>query len=314
MRFKNLWWMITAAALLASCASAGYADDDDTGTGGDADSDGDTDTDADSDSDSDAESDTDTDTDSDADTDTDSDSDTDSDTDTDTDSDSDPVDCATALAALVWDFEGGASGWTHAIMDGVSSSWPLDPWEIGAASIAGPAACHAGSGCAATNLDDNYVQCQRAALLSPVSDLSMCAGTSLSLSFWHWYSFWSGDYASHTWYDGGIVELSSNGGTSWSVPSTATFPGTLDINPDMGASYACLSSTSFYVDGKAGYTGASGGWEEVVVPIDAALLTSQFRVRFAFASGVSSQTTDADTSMANDPPGWYVDDVAISAE
>jgi hypothetical protein len=325
MAFARDWTTVFAAAFLVSCATGSVGDGGGgTDTGGDADADGDSDTDtgsgSDSDTDADTDSDSDTDTDSDTDSDSDADADSDSDTDTGSDSTSDSEseseseteDCAAALSSIVYDFESGADGWTHAIMDGVSSSWPLDPWEIGGATAVGPAACRSGSGCAATNLDDNYVQCQRAALVSPIIDLSMCSGTAIVLSFWHWFDFWTGDYGSHTWYDGGILELSGNGGSTWSTPGTFTFPGTLDINPDMGASYACLASTSFYADGKPGFTGASSGWQEVVVPIDSALCTAAFRMRFAFASGVSYQTTDPDTSMANDPPGWYIDDVAIT--
>ncbi|MBI5534697.1 MAG: hypothetical protein HY898_18370 [Deltaproteobacteria bacterium] len=221
--------------------------------------------------------------------------------------------CQQALAAYVWDFE-TAGGWSHAKMDGVSGSWTFDSWERGVAS-SGPGSCHGGTQCYATNLDNNYIQCQRAALRSPSINLTACAQTEIKLVFWHWYDFWTGTYGGSTWYDGGTVEFSSDGGTSWAVAPGVTFPGTITINPDMGSSYACLSPNSFHVDGLAGYTQASGsGWAKVEMAIPQSFRSSQFMVRFAYGTGVSYQTTNETTSMQHAKPGWYVDDVNVVAQ
>jgi hypothetical protein len=217
--------------------------------------------------------------------------------------------CSDALAALRYDFEGSDQGFTHRRMDGVSGTWTFDHWERGTAT-SGPGSCHAGSGCWATNLDGNYISCQRAELVSPQVDLSACAGTDVKLVFYHHYDFWTASYNGSIWYDGGLVEI--NGGTGWAAPAL-TYPGTIRINPRMGLGYECLSSSGFYVHNKPGYVGANTGWERVEVSIPAAYLTDRFQVRFAYATGVSAQTSNQTTSMLYTRPGWYIDDVTLEA-
>ena len=63
---------------------------------------------------------------------------------------------------------------------GPEVDWNFDDWEHGTASNVGPGACHGGTGCWATRLDNNYIACQRAYLVSPPIDLSDCAGESLA--------------------------------------------------------------------------------------------------------------------------------------
>jgi hypothetical protein len=66
--------------------------------------------------------------------------------------------------------------------------------------------------------------------------------------------------------------------------------------------------------GLPGYTGAGGAsWAQVELPIAAQYRTSMFVVRFAYATGVSYQTTSESTSMQHARPGWYLDDVSIAA-
>jgi hypothetical protein len=211
---------------------------------------------------------------------------------------------------LATDFESGADGWTHQVMDGVSGSWTFDHWQFGTAT-SGPGSCFSGSQCWATNLTGNYVQCQRAELRSPVMDLSDCANENLVLSFQHAFDFWTGSWNSTVWYDGALVEFSSDGGTSWALPPGAVYPGTITINPQMGSSYSCLDANGFWLHGRPGYVGQGTGWTRVTIPIPPTFRTPQFRARFAYASGVSSQTTNQNTSMQHTRPGWYVDDVAV---
>src|SRR4051794_4651907 len=157
--------------------------------------------------------------------------------------------CANALASLSWDFESGVAGFTHQAIDGYAgdNSWPFDDWQRGTPSGAGPGACHGGTQCFGTYLTGNYASCERAMLTTPVVDLSACSGTALKLVFWHWFSFWTD--AGGPWYDGGLVEFSSDGGSTWDA-SGASYPGTIAINPSQGFGYDCLSPNSFYVDGK----------------------------------------------------------------
>lgn len=217
--------------------------------------------------------------------------------------------CATAVAKLTYDFEAGASGWTHGVSDGASGSWPFDPWATGTATLA--PACKGGK-CFGTELTKNYAQCQRGYLLSPALDLSACSGKTIAITFQHAYSFWTGSYGGTTWFDGGVVEASANG-TTWQALS-GSYPGTVKINPDRGSSYACVLPTSFGVNDKQGFVGVQTTTAKAELTIPASAISSTTRIRFSFASGVSSQTTNADTSRASTAPGWRIDDIGFAVK
>lgn len=218
--------------------------------------------------------------------------------------------CATALAAITFDFTAD-QGWTHAVSDNAqgAATWPFDEWSRGTStSLACP-----GGGCFGFKLSQNYAQCSRGELVSPKINLSACSGSKVALSFKHAFSFWTGSYNGTTWYDGGIVEISGDDGASWSVP-TATYPGTVKINPNRGASYACVLPTTFHVSDKPGFVGAATTPATFEIELPAAAITDKFRVRFAQAAGVSSQTTSAETSRGSTAPGWRIDDVHFVAK
>jgi hypothetical protein len=227
--------------------------------------------------------------------------------------DSPPSACAQLLGTLGTDFESGASGWTHAALDGASApGWPLDEWQVGTAT-SGPGSCHGGNTCWATRLDANYTSCQRAAVTSPSMDLSMCNGETVKLAFWSWHDFWTGTVQgkSGTWFDGGIVEVSGDGTTWLQVTPSPAYPGTVVINPNIGTGYQCVSPNNFHVNNQAGFVGASGSWQQVTVALPAAAVTSAFRVRFAYSSGVSFQSTDPEVDRQHTRPGWYLDDLSF---
>jgi hypothetical protein len=221
--------------------------------------------------------------------------------------------CALRLAVLGYDFESGASGWTHAVMDGASApGWPLDEWQVGAAT-SGPGSCHGGSSCWGTRLDANYTSCERAALTSPPIDLSMCAGQDVKLQFWSWHDFWTGTVSgkSGTWFDGGIVEISTDG-TTWSpVTPSPAYDGTIAINPNI-SSNQCVSPNSFHVHNQPGFVGAAASWQQITVPLPASMVVSTFHVRFAYGSGVSFANSDAEVDRQHTRPGWYVDDISFA--
>ncbi len=327
MKFR----ILAFGLLLTGCAAAttdsgggpeGTGADTDTDSDADSDADGDTDADSDgdTDSDSDADSDADSDTDADADTDADSDADADSDTDSDgdadsdTDSDADSDACAQVVAAYANNFDSGQGAWTHGVLDGATHSfWRLDPWELGEASYVEPGACRSGS-CWATDLDNNYLYCQRAYVASPSFDLSACADTDIKVVFHHYYDFWTTYLNGQTWYDGGRVEFSSDGGSTWGGTTLdVTYSGTIGVNPTMG-SLTCILPDQFYVDNKPGYILSNDGWERVEIPIPTALRTAQFAVGFFFGSGLSYETQDMAISMQYTAPGWYIDDFSIEIE
>lgn len=224
-----------------------------------------------------------------------------------------PSACDEALANLATSFESGPGGWTHVVLDGASApGWPLDEWQVGVAT-SGPGSCRTGSGCWGTRLDANYTSCERAALVSPQTDLSMCAGETVNVSVWMWHDFWTGTVSGkpETWYDGGLVEVST--GIAWTaVTPSPAYPGTIAINPNIGSNQ-CVSPNNFYVHQKPGWVGTSGGWKEVTFPVPASHLTSAFRLRFAFSSGVSFASTNAETNRGHTRPGWYIDDLSFSS-
>jgi len=95
------------------------------------------------------------------------------------------------------DFETGWSAWTAD--NGV--------WEIGIPT-SGPGGSHTGVYCVATVLDGDYSSGADSRLESPALDLpQVTGGERLELRFWQWYSYASGD--------AGYVEISTDGGSSW---------------------------------------------------------------------------------------------------
>jgi len=219
------------------------------------------------------------------------------------------------LAGHATGFETGAAGWTHGVLDGASApGWPLDEWQQGPAS-SGPGSCHGGTNCWATRLDVNYTSCSRAALESPAIDLSACAGQNVKLVFWSWHDFWTGTVSGkpETWFDGGLLEIAGDGSTWTEVTPTPAYPGTLAINNNIG-SFGCVSQNNFHVHAKPGFVGAGGGWQMVTVPIPASAVTSTFRLRFAYSSGVSFANNDAEVNRGHSRPGWYVDDVSFTSQ
>lgn len=214
-------------------------------------------------------------------------------------------DTAGPVTVVNYTFNSGAEGWTHQKIDSATASWPYDMWEQGSAT-SGPGSCHEGAGCFGFNLDGNYINCQRAQLISPAIDLSSYTGKSLKIEFMHWYNFWASPTAS---YDGGFVEFSNDGGTNWSQITGYSYPGTVKIYMGSGG-YTCVSPT-YYVTNKPGFTETSGGnWQKVEMDIPADMMTSTFKIRFVFSSGIQKNTT-SQTPSDYSYPGWYIDDVTV---
>ncbi len=214
--------------------------------------------------------------------------------------------CLSALDAAKFDFEATAQGWTSKNSDGASGSWPYNPWSWGTATTI---TCPSGK-CWGAERTQKYAQCQRGELVSPKINLSACSGEKITLTFTHAYAFWTGSYNAQTWFDGGIVEISMDDGSSWQVP-TASYPGTVKINPDRGGSYECLLKNSFHVHNKSGFTQTQTTPQTFEITIPANYLNDKFRIRFSQASGVSSQTTDANSSRSATAAGWRIDDVKL---
>jgi hypothetical protein len=219
--------------------------------------------------------------------------------------------CRAALARAEFTFNDGPQGWAHGVMDDVQGDWPFDAWEQGLAT-SGPGRCAEGNGCWATYLDDNLIQCQRAELRSPSIDLGACARYDVTLVFDQWYAFWSARVDGVRYFDGGTVEAGNENGY-FEVLDPDAYPGTLNINPELGFDYSCLDGDNFHVDGLPGFVGQTADWVETRMPLGDLPANGPFRVRFAYATGVSLESTDPYESQQASRPGWYVDHVRFEA-
>ena len=174
------------------------------------------------------------------------------------------------------DMESGASGWTHGGTN--------DNWELGSPT-SGPMNSNSGINAWATDLSGNYgVNNMNAWLASPSINLSGIE--SAQLVFQHYYY-------TENYYDGGIVEISTDGGASWA-----------QITPEGGYPEDALSSGN-PLDPVPAYSGYSGdGWHPAVFDISSYDGYSNINIRFRFGTDYS----------VNGYPGWYIDDVVIFGE
>lgn len=162
---------------------------------------------------------------------------------------------------------------------------PQTAWELGTPSTVGPSSCHSPSGCWGTNLDSDYRKAADIRLETPPIDLS--ASETARLSFWHFYDIKgpSGD-------DGGFVEISDDGGSSWKyVEPLAGYPGFVDFTaptpPGAGAG-AYAGSTTEWVLAEFDLSSFSG--KQIIIGFHLWTDASNYQSGWA---------------------GWYVDDVRI---
>ena len=121
---------------------------------------------------------------------------------------------------------------------------------------------------------------------------SLVLGADPVLTYSHVYSTESG-------HDGGRVEISTNGGSSWTVltPSPA-YPGNLT-----GATNACAwpNPTACYIGNSSGFPTT---WQPATIDLSAyGGLTVLLRWNFTSDSGSGGSLTS---------PGWYVDDIQVT--
>lgn len=126
------------------------------------------------------------------------------------------------------------------------------------------------------------------ALTTPILVLGS-AGNPSVLSFWSWR-----DNLESTW-DGGVVEISTDGGGSWTkLNPTPTYPGTFD---PQSASCAATSQAP----ASAGFTGNDTAWQGPYTVDLSGFAGQTALIRFDFG------TDPAVTSV-----GWYVDDIQVT--
>lgn len=168
-----------------------------------------------------------------------------------------------------YDFEADNGGFTH--VDN-----PTPGWEWGTSSYSG---AHSGTKVWGTVLEGNYANSAVYDLISPPSNL-IPAGAFLT--FWHFYRFEF--YTTPSYYDGGIVQISTDGGTNWTT-----------ITPVGG--YPCTSTSG--LGSIQMYGGEQLTWTQASFDLSAYTnQTVMFKWKMLSESSVYRE-------------GWFVDDVFI---
>ena len=174
-----------------------------------------------------------------------------------------------------YDFESGPAGWTvqTAANDFPSATWAIRPDAL------------AKSGTNSFNTDDpSWTKDDR--LIAPAVNISSVG----LISFWH-------RYATEDGFDGGVLEVSSDGGTTWTDVVAAG-----GVFQKGGYNGSISSSDGSAIAGRKAWTGGSATSSMTEVVVDVGALAGQgvlFRWRFV---------TDALVPGV----GWWVDDVAFT--
>ena len=173
------------------------------------------------------------------------------------------------------DFESGSAGWTH--------NGTQDTWALSGANV------HSGS-FAYFGQDLASVSDQR--LLSPLAGVALPVGQSpLTLQFWNYQEL---EDTGGGCFDGGLLEISTDGGGSWSQLPT----GNMLTDPYDGPVDDGYSNPLADLDA---WCGDPQDWLKSVVDLDAyAGETVSFRFRLGTDSTVGRE-------------GWYVDDVVVQS-
>jgi len=152
-------------------------------------------------------------------------------------------------------------------------------WELGRPLSVGPTTVHSFPYCWATKKEANYSSYSNCILYVP--RMSIAGVGQPIFDWWQWFETDSGD-------DGGIVEISTNDGTSWSI-----------IEPEGG--YPCpeLGAGSFLA-GMPAFSGSSVGWEYNSIDLSSFVTYGEIWIRFHFAA-----------DGLNELPGWYIDDIGL---
>ncbi|UCD91678.1 MAG: VWA domain-containing protein, partial [Methanobacteriota archaeon] len=158
-------------------------------------------------------------------------------------------------------------------------------WELGSPTVIGPSQCHSLTDCWGTNLASQYERGADIRLETPAINLSNAE--EVRLRFWHFYDTY-GPFRN----DGGFVEISDDGGLSWThIEPYGDYPGSLDLTaPDPPGG------------GAGAYAGSSLVWERADFNLNP-FLGKQIIIGFHL-------WTDS-TNHQNGWAGWYIDDVQL---
>ena len=181
------------------------------------------------------------------------------------------------LGGFTDDMEGGTNGWTHYSVTGGY----LDQWHQSTQrnhTTGGTTAWKCGS-----TGSGNYADYVDAGLETPAIELQ---GNS-NLLFWHWIDAEVQD-SQQAW-DGGIVEISMDGGAFTQITPTGGYPYTILDNPD-----------SPFAGGTPCFSG-SYGWQQEEFDLSGYSGSAKIRFRFGSDGLVTAE-------------GWYIDDVVLAPD
>jgi subtilisin family serine protease len=187
-----------------------------------------------------------------------------------------PGDCGAGTATVTVftdNFEAGALGWTHS---GTADSWALSGVRV----HSGASSFHADDPAA---VSDQY-------LVSPSVALPSSA-VSLALRFWNHQTIERRDASSC--YDGGVVEISTNGGSTWTRLQSE-----LLTDPYDGPVSNCCGNPILNTNA---WCGDPQNWTSSVVNLTA-FKGQTVKLRFRLAT---------DDTVGRE--GWYIDDVAVQS-
>jgi hypothetical protein len=156
-----------------------------------------------------------------------------------------------------------------------SNTVPAGNWTLSNARSFSPTSSYF-----ANNLDTTSDQ--RLTLTNAIS----LGATPPPLTFRHWYS-------TESTYDGGVLEASTDGGTTWND---------MQANILLGGYIATMDATTL-LNGRRAWSGSSGN-KFIRTKVNLTPYANQsLKVRFRFTSDVGTQLE-----------GWYVDDIAIRSQ
>lgn len=173
------------------------------------------------------------------------------------------------------DFENGVQAWVSTGGNG--------QWQLGSPGGSVINSSYSGSNAWMTQLSSNYQNNSNDFLYTPLFDFSQ--SFDAELRFWHWFS-------SENSFDGGRVDISVDGGTTFSVLGTAF--------STVGTNW--YNTSNLFGSGQPGWAGNQNGWQQSTYPLDflnSAAGLVQFRFNFSSDGSV------------NNYDGWAIDDFEL---
>jgi len=191
-----------------------------------------------------------------------------------------PGDCGIGTTSMIHftdDLESGAAGWTSG---GTGNTWALG------SGVTGP---HSGAN--VFHADDVGSITDQVLMTPPIALPSGPDHTAINLQFWNYQEL---EDSTSGCYDGGILEITTDGGATWTyLPTAQMMTDPYDGPIDSGFSNPLIGFDAWCGDPQA--------WLRSVVDIDAyAGETVQFRFRLGTDNSVNH-------------PGWDIDDVWVQS-